>query len=275
MDPTASIGSENIVRADGRLGLFVGAENDEVVHGLYRRTGTWAPALLDLLSNDLLPNGGTLLDIGANIGLVAIPATERCPIRTLAFEPDPRNAELLRRNVALHSLETRIGVHQVALFSAEGAMTLARDAANHGDHRLVSEKDPARDTVVVQTARLDSILADGKLVRPLVAKIDTQGAEVDVLKGARETLSHTDYAIVEVWPAGLKRLSRQLEDLINEIAAEFRYARLLLEGKPTWPLASLDEEFARLQAVPTLEDEDTFFDILVGRAAEAPYAPKG
>ncbi len=65
------------MRAEGTLGSFVGAAGDDVVHGTYRRDGTWAPELLDLLSIDLLSAGGTLLDIGANIGLVAIPATEK------------------------------------------------------------------------------------------------------------------------------------------------------------------------------------------------------
>ena len=39
----------------------------------------------------------------------------------------------------------------------------------------------------------------------------------------------------------------------------------LLEGEDIWPLNELRGEFDRLNAVTTLEDENTFFDILVGR----------
>ncbi|MEO2169882.1 MAG: FkbM family methyltransferase, partial [bacterium] len=120
MGSGGKIAGEEILTADGELGLFAGAANDEVVHGTYRRTGQWAPELLELLTHQLLAKGGTLLDIGANIGLVTVPTTERTQCRTLAFEPDPRNAELLRRNVALHGLKERIDVHELALFSAAG-----------------------------------------------------------------------------------------------------------------------------------------------------------
>ena len=272
-----SIDGARIVLAEGAFGPFLGAATDEVVHGAYRTSGTWAPDLLRLLCTDLLEGGGTLLDIGANIGLVSIPATERAPIRTLAFEPDPRNAELLRRNVALHGLEERIVVHERALFSSDGTMSLGRDTHNHGDHRLLAEcgdtPSDSAEAAPVTTARLASILdakALAALPRPIVAKIDTQGAEVDVLEGAGDAVRTVSHAIVEVWPAGLARLGRSLSELRSQLDAEFRWGRLLLDGEPVWPLLPLAEIWERLATVPTLDEPDTFFDLLVGHAPDRP-----
>lgn len=270
MGADGKIAGEDVLIADGELGLFAGAASDAIVHGTYRRTGKWAPELLELLTKRLLCGGGTLLDIGANIGLVAVPTTERTQCRTLAFEPDPCNAALLRRNIALHGLDQSIEVHELALFSSSGAMSLGRDASNHGDQRLLTNDVAESPSVRVRTACLDTLVEPATLARPVVAKIDTQGAEVDVLAGAQRTLAQIEHAIVEVWPAGLARVGRTLEELIEALAAHFSHARLLLAGEPIWPLAGLRTEFARLDAVATLHDEDTFFDILVGHAAGPP-----
>lgn len=269
VDPCTPIEEEEIVRAEGTLGSFVGAARDEVVHGTYRREGTWAPELLDLLATDLLATGGTLLDIGANIGLVAVPATEKCPIRTFAFEPDPRNAELLARNIGLHGLGERIEIHAKALWSEAGALRLRRDPRNHGDQRLLPQGTSDQAHRQVPLARLDSLVEAEQLAGPVVAKIDTQGAEVDVLQGAGDLLEHIDYAIVEVWPAGLRRLNRNLGELVEILDGSFGWGRLLLEGESIWPLNELREEFDRLNAVTNLEDENTFFDLLVARHATA------
>ncbi len=269
LDPCGRSDDLTIVRAEGRFGSFVGAASDLVVHGTYRRTGTWAPDLHALLVDDLLARGGTFLDIGANIGLVAIPVTEACPVRTLAFEPDPRTAELLRRNVALHDLDQRLAVHACALWSEDASLTLTRHAENHGDHRIArgtgSRGDPATQ-VRVEARRLDGLVDPGCLARPIIAKLDTQGAEVDVLLGAGAVLREIDGLVCEIWPAGLARLGRTLAELVDLLAVEFAWAKLLLPGEPVWPLQPLRAELGRLDAVPTLQDEDTFFDALLARS---------
>ena len=89
------------IRSDGEYGIFEGSIHDEVVHGHYRREGTWSPEIQALLADQLFPEGrGTFLDIGANIGLVSIPLAERRRVRCLAFEPEPRNFQWLERNIA-------------------------------------------------------------------------------------------------------------------------------------------------------------------------------
>ena len=82
------------------------------------------------------------------------------------------------------------------------------------------------------------------------------------------TLDEIDAAIVEVWPSGLARVGRKLDELETLLASEFSHARLLLDDQPLWPLVPIAEEFERLAAVPTLAAEETFFDILVSRHPE-------
>ena len=61
-----------------------------------------------------------LIDIGANIGPICIPAVKRNYVKqAIAIEPGPDNARLLRANVALNSLHDRIIVHECAVGASE------------------------------------------------------------------------------------------------------------------------------------------------------------
>ena len=56
--------------------------------------------------------------------------------------------------------------------------------------------------------------------RPVrLIKIDTQGFELEVLAGASETLKHTEFLIVEFWPAGLRACGHKPSDLVEALWA--------------------------------------------------------
>src|SRR3954470_6160498 len=110
---------EGSLLADGTYGECEGAADDRVVFGTYRASGVWSPQLVALIAEQLLAGGdGTLIDVGANIGLVTIAALERSRARCIAFEPDPDNYARLSRNVARHALAARVEAHRVALDAA-------------------------------------------------------------------------------------------------------------------------------------------------------------
>jgi FkbM family methyltransferase len=201
--------------ASGDYGQFEGAAADRIVFGTYRETGTWSPLLVSLLADHLFRGGeGTLLDVGANIGLVTIPVVERSRVHAIAFEPEPVNHEILRRNVARHGLHARVETHAVALATEPGQVSLAVCEHNSGDHRLALGAPPAGTRLVtVEAAALDQVLEGRTLAGPVVMKLDTQGAEVQVLLGAERTLQHVDYLVIEYWPAGLRRMGNSAEQL--------------------------------------------------------------
>ena len=126
--------------------------------------------------------GDPFADVGANVGSYTVLASGVRGARTVAFEPDPEAAAALRRNVALNRLEGLVAVRETALGAAPGEarFTVGLDTTN----RIVAAgAGPAR-TVRVDT--LDRAL-DGQA--PILAKLDVEGYEPEVLRGAAVTLA--------------------------------------------------------------------------------------
>lgn len=260
--------AEAFLLAHGAYGAFEGDPGDSVVFGTYRRTGAWSPQLVSLIAERLFAGGpGTLLDVGANIGLIAIPVLERCRARCLAFEPEPTNLRLLQRNVHRHGFEARVEIHGVALDAEPGRTMLALSEENSGDHRLMRPHCAAAHgcaCVEVAAARLDDVLEARKLEPPVVMKVDCQGAEARVLRGARASLARVDHLVIEYWPAGLLHMGDSAQAL-QQLLLCFPYAALHGFHALDQRLPSTESVFAQLAWIPTDGSDDGFFDLLLSR----------
>ena len=116
---------------------FEGSPRDRVVMDEYRRLGHWAQELVELMVERLFAGGsGTLIDIGANIGLVCVPVIERTRAQGVCFEPEPQNFDYLQRNVARHGLTQRIQCRRAACHASARPLPLVLSRDNLGDHRL-------------------------------------------------------------------------------------------------------------------------------------------
>jgi FkbM family methyltransferase len=252
------------VWADGEFGRFCGSEGDAVVFGQYRRTGRWSAELVKLLA-ERLGAGGTLLDVGANIGLVCVPVVERSGCRALCFEPAPENFACLTANVAEHGLQGRIDCFELALSDSAGDALLGLCPDNSGDHSLVFDTGSAGAEgarIGVRTATLDATVADRTLQGPVAMKLDTQGAETRVLRGARRTLAAVDLLVCEYWPRGLARMGESATEL-RALLAEFPRGAVLTQDGAAPELMPTDQ---MLERVAWIEDDDEgFFDLLLSR----------
>jgi hypothetical protein len=124
------------IGADGGCGVIASAWNDQVVLLLYAANGTGSPTVTRA-TLDLFGDGpDTYMDVGANIGVTAIPVARNQKIRCLAFEPEPVNFGHLIRNVARNAGGASVEFHQVALFDSHSTMSMALAYTNLGDHRL-------------------------------------------------------------------------------------------------------------------------------------------
>jgi len=249
---------------EGAYGPFEGAADDAVVLGEYRRSGRWASEVVELLGA-LLGSGGTLLDVGANIGLVCIPVLARAPeARALALEPAPNNFALLTRNVARHGLGARIECLPLAAHDADAPLWLALSEHNHGDHRVALDPAAAGARVPVQGARLATLLGSRELPRPLVMKVDTQGAERRVLEGALPMLREVEHLVIEYWPAGVRRAGDTIEAL-HALMAEFPYGEVLGLGRSLAELTPVAGLVEALSWVASHRGDEGFFDVLLSR----------
>jgi FkbM family methyltransferase len=106
----------------------------------------------------------------------------------LAFEPHPENCRWIQKSIMKNQYRN-IDLHQLALSDSNGSATL-HVAQLSGHHTLIPGKLKRENGLMnVQTSTLDSLLEEIGYNRTIdVIKIDVEGAEMQVLRGARETL---------------------------------------------------------------------------------------
>ena len=194
----------------GAQGVFEGSAADTAVIQRYALDGAWSPKTIELVQAFIGPEKqGTYIDIGANIGLTAVPIAHS-GIRTLAFEPVPANAAYLRRNAEANGCGGAIEIVDVALLDQPGEVTFELSPYNHGDHRFRSGdgvalmNEDAWATTQVPAHVLDDY-AD-RLSGPVVMKVDVQGAEPLVFAGGRTVFDRVDLLICEISPYAMARM---------------------------------------------------------------------
>lgn len=155
----------------------------------------------------LLHPGDTFLDCGANIGLWTLNAARLVGETgsVLSFEPNPATFAKLKTNIELNAVQSNVSPMETALGDHEGTV----DFACEGEHNISHIADSATPgTRPVRIATLDT-LAGTRTIHGM--KIDVEGHELAVLRGAEQILSrHKPWIIIEFNTTALA--SRRLGD---------------------------------------------------------------
>jgi FkbM family methyltransferase len=261
------------VLVSGEYGQFEGSPRDRVVIEEYKQLGYWAKELVDLMVQRVFcGGGGTLIDVGANIGLVCVPVIERTRARAICFEPEPENFSYLQRNVQRHQLDARVRCCALACHDSAGQLPLVLSDDNLGDHRLqrtAASVDSEQRVVLVETQRLDDVLRGQDLQHPVVMKVDAQGSEVGIFAGAQETLARTDYLITEYWPRGIVDHGDDAQTF-ERYMRDFPFGAVLHVLPLPEPLHSSSYVFDQLSWIANDGSDPGFFDLMFARHAQLP-----
>jgi FkbM family methyltransferase len=135
----------------------------------------------------LAPRGGCVLDVGSNVGEVAMHFARQVTStgEVHAFEPMPNVFAKLQRHVSANRLDN-VHLYNHGLGDAESVVTFDSPAPGN---RGASRVDVGGEGLKLRVRRLDDVVAERGLTRVDVVKIDVEGYEVHVLRGARETLT--------------------------------------------------------------------------------------
>ena len=159
------------------------------------------------LFRDYCRRGDVVVDVGANIGEVSVIMSQQVGSdgRVFAFEPLPRVFGYLRGNLALNGC-TNVTTRNAALGTVPGTVMITDDRRDDMN-RLVAEGGTP-----VECSTIDRELAGTGSVA--LIKIDVEGTELAVLKGARETLARTACVNCEMYQAHFLRYGHAMGDLI-------------------------------------------------------------
>jgi FkbM family methyltransferase len=132
-----------------------------------------------------LPPAGLFFDVGANVGLVTFQVAHRRPdVGIVAFEPHPAAAAAWRRNSG-HSTSTLVTLEEVAVTNRIGVVNVDAPSTDLGAGLVV----PDGTGIQVSAITLDSYCSTRGIGRIDVMKVDVEGSEPEVLKGARSLLT--------------------------------------------------------------------------------------
>ncbi|WP_143305443.1 FkbM family methyltransferase [Chitinophaga vietnamensis] len=162
-------------------------------------------ASLQLLHNcrHYIPTLQTVLDVGANQGQFALAAAWRYPEASIySFEPLPDTYRLLQQ----HTRRTpAIKTFNFALGSSDGVLPFFSNNYSHASSAL--QVSALQQQLMPQTAttrrievlmkRMDALAGEIPLKAPVLLKMDVQGFEKEVLRGAAASLQHIDYLLFE------------------------------------------------------------------------------
>jgi FkbM family methyltransferase len=138
---------------------------------------------------------GTVIDIGAHVGDWTRMASRIFPEAQFElFDADPVNEERLRRT--RESLPGRCR-YAMTLLGPEGKAAVAFQQLGSGSSVLPELTSFERSSIQLPMRTLDSCLEDKPLRGPLLMKIDVQGFELEVLRGASRTLGEAELVILE------------------------------------------------------------------------------
>lgn len=135
--------------------------------------------------------GDVVWDVGANIGYYSRKFAESATPggQVFAFEPFPETIRKLTEQVSDHS---GITIVPVALGSEPGEMAMEEGGDELGATNRVVAGPAGESGHIVEIARGDTLVDTGKVQMPNAIKIDTEGFELDVLRGITNLLKMPD-----------------------------------------------------------------------------------
>ena len=170
------------LRPDRMVCTLPGGEKIRLLPSL--RHVTWNSDEYDAFRRDVRP-GDVVFDVGANVGAYTMLFAHWVGDqgRVFAFEPAPAPLSGLRRLLDANGLTSRVTASAAAVSDKEAEAVFITHA--DGSSRLVQHASPA--TVNVSTVTVDTVCRRER-VSPRLLKIDVEGAELEVLRGARDTI---------------------------------------------------------------------------------------
>lgn len=165
--------------------------------------------------------GDWVADCGAHHGMISLLMGRWVGPegRVVSFEANPVNAEIVKKNMDLNA-QTNVEVRQQAVGRNEGVLHFTLDS-----NGAVTD-DRSSSTIEVPVVNLDAIFPDRK---PDFVKIDVEGHEIEVLKGATQVMATAPGLNIEVHCIMFDRPKEKVAELLGLLKLERYDTWIMLE----------------------------------------------
>jgi FkbM family methyltransferase len=205
----------------------------------------------------LLSSGKTVLDIGAHHGLYTLLASKAVGGRgrVIAFEPSPREGRRLARHIRVNGCRNvQLEACALAEENGEGELFVVDGYRDWGNSLRPPAVEEETRVLKVPIRRLDDVLAQCGVEQVDFIKLDAEGAELAILRGAPKLLTRAPRPVIlaEVQDVRTQPWGYAARE-ITQLLAEWDYHWFsITEAGELYPAAPDDESYdANLAAVPT------------------------
>lgn len=159
-----------------------------------------------------------LWDIGSHHGHYSIFAASAAAgnSQVFSFEPDRDAARVQMANIRMNKLERKISLRNLAVSNIIGEVKFSSQGGNSNSHLVKGNGNTGKssDIISVPSSTLAALLQE--LPAPTFVKIDTEGAEIDILREASALLSDRNIKFVcELHPFAWEEMNVSYQDLLN------------------------------------------------------------
>jgi FkbM family methyltransferase len=209
--------------------LSVVFNNLDTYAAIYNLGGTWDPHVMRVCQA-LMRDRDVFYDIGSNTGIFAIDSGFKFKtIKGYAFEPQADQADAIQQSIIANGL---LNIFCIKCMLGESDGTSQLYLTSHSIHASSIPREGKFRKVEVSMRTIDSLSRDGILDDPDVVKIDVEGGEMAVFRGARETFSRSAPSMVFEADENLHRFGIEPNALLEMIASfgEYRFFEIDKRG---------------------------------------------
>lgn len=192
----------------------------------------YEPETFDFLRQNLKP-GAITLDLGAHMGLFSVVMSQLVGKegRVFSFEPTPSTRNVLKEVVKINDCDHNVEVRSEAVSKEKGTFFFydTGDLVSNANSLVQTARSSSK--IEVKTISLDEFAAEQNLKIDCL-KIDVEGAELDLLEGAKSVFTKMrPVALLSLHPVSIKANNQSLESIWDVIKSYDM--RVIYEGQET------------------------------------------
>ncbi len=173
------------------------------------KTGKWLWPEMEFVKNTICKEGDVVLECGGHHGLTAVVIAKWIgePGKVYCFEPNPENIAIIDKNLEINGVKNVVVVPN-AVGAADGKILISNSSSN--SYILKGKEHNGLEVAVVKA---DDFIK----FKPTVLKVDVEGFEVEVIKGAEELLKTFPKLAIELHPDMIERYGSSVDELLSLI----------------------------------------------------------